>query len=226
MYRCARIHCAIAQYSGEHCVRYTIKAGCIDHEERWQESRFSFRSSFPDNRNCIHVTQSRRELHKGRAAGYPALSETGHVNEIAQTSTPRTTKHLCDWHIFVSLSVSQRPRYNIVTMTLTYDVCRELFSRKSGTFVWTSEPDLSEAWRNLFSRAFNFRCQWIALIFREHFSRERKPDMIPAVGYRCTCYMYIDITTDVYVDDRIREKEAGAAKKYPSLLPMSYKRAQ
>lgn len=101
-------------------------------------------------------------------AGYSALSETGHVNEIAYTSTPRTTKHLCVWHIFVPFAISRK--YNRIRLVMA------LRWRRHTTLLnyFRGKTKLVRR-RNLFSRLFNFAVNdFFFEREKENFTRENR----------------------------------------------------
>lgn len=91
--RCISTHVRVCTYMYPSRTLYTgTMRGELYSAGKRCESHVSLFLLLSDNRNCIHVTQSRRKLHKDRRWISRVSPETGHVNEIAQTSTPRTTR--------------------------------------------------------------------------------------------------------------------------------------
>lgn len=88
--RCISTHVRVyARYLSR--TLYTTMRGELYSAGKRCESHVSLFLLLSDNRNCIYVTQSWRKLHKDGRWISRVSPETSHVNEIAQTSTPRTT---------------------------------------------------------------------------------------------------------------------------------------
>lgn len=194
---CINVHAHISRtVHGEHIV-YAI----YNKSELYRSRRAMVRSHVSlfllrsDNRKCIHVTQSRRELHKDESGIFRAFRNGPRQLKSRYTSTPRTTKHLCVWHIFVPFAISRKYKSIRVVMALRW--------RRHTTLLNYFRGKTELVRRNLFSPPSNFAIGETRSFFfprerereRESFSRDNR---IWFHGRISVHVIYIHISTDVH----------------------------